>query len=60
MDERNNNPMAGYSPIREYMMETVDEESKQRIESDHGLYAEGDGVYLYKKGYKGSPIIFED
>jgi len=36
-----------------------DEESKRKIESEYGLYAEGDGIYLYKKGYQGESILLD-
>jgi len=30
--------------------------SLQRLRSDYGLYARGDGVYLFKLGYEGDPL----
>jgi len=59
MDETRYAPIMGYSPDREYMMKAIDEESKGKIESEYGLYAEGDGIYLYKKGYQGEPILLD-
>ena len=59
MDETRHTPIMGYTPIREYMMEAIDEESKRKIESEYGLYAEGDGIYLYKKDYQGQPILLD-
>jgi uncharacterized membrane protein len=32
------------------------QESLERLESEYGIYAQGDGVYLYQKGYNGEPI----
>jgi len=32
-------------------------ESLDRLEREYGIYAEGDGVYLYKKGYEGEPLV---
>lgn len=31
--------------------------SLERLEREYGIYAQGDGVYLYKKGYEGEPIL---
>jgi len=59
MDETRHAPIMGYPPDREYMMKAIDEESKGRIESEYGLYAEGDGIYLYKKGYQGEPVLLD-
>ena len=28
----------------------------ERLETDYGLYAEGDGVLLYKRGYQGAAL----
>jgi hypothetical protein len=38
-------------------MEATDEESIHRIETDYGLFAEGNGIYLYKRGYGGAPAL---
>jgi len=59
MAETRHAPIMGYSPDREYMMKAIDEESKGKIESEYGLYAEGDGIYLYKKGYQGEPVLLD-
>jgi len=32
-------------------------ESLERLEREYGIYAEGDGVYLYKRGYEGEPLM---
>ena len=29
----------------------------ERLEREYGIYAQGDGVYLYKRGYVGEPIL---
>ena len=31
-------------------------QSLERLESDYEIYAQGDGVYLFKKGYSGEPF----
>ena len=51
MDETTHASIAGYPPIRKYMIEAISEESIQRLENEYGLYAQGDGVRLYRKGY---------
>ena len=51
MDEKTHASIAGYPPIRKYMMEAISEESIQRLENEYGLYAQGDGISLYRKGY---------
>jgi len=59
MDKTRHAPIMGYRPGNEYMMKAIDEESKRKIESEYGLYAEGNGIYLYKKGYQGEPILLD-
>ncbi|MFC1925250.1 DUF2079 domain-containing protein [Chloroflexota bacterium] len=59
MDETEHTPIMGYEPDRAYMMNVIDEESKLRIENEYGVYAEGDGIYLYKKGYEGEPVFLD-
>jgi len=38
-------------------MTTYTENSIYRIETEYGLFAEGDGIYLYKKDYKAAPAL---
>jgi uncharacterized membrane protein len=38
------------------VLDEADEESLQRIEEEYGVFAHGDGVYLYLKGYEGDPV----
>ena len=33
------------------------DESLERLEREYGIYAQGDGVYLYKYGYEGEPLM---
>jgi uncharacterized membrane protein len=33
------------------------QESLERLENEYGIYAQGDGVYLYKRDYNGEPIL---
>ena len=32
------------------------DESQERLEREYGIYAQGDGIYLFKKGYDGEPF----
>lgn len=38
------------------VLDIADEESLQRMEEEYGVFAQGDGVYLYLKGYEGDAI----
>lgn len=35
----------------------ADEESLNRLMREYGIYAQGDGIYLYKRGYEGEPLV---
>jgi uncharacterized membrane protein len=39
------------------ILEGNTKESMERLESEYGIYAQGDGVYLYQRGYEGEPIL---
>ncbi len=41
------------------IFEWADQTSLDRIESEYGIYAQGDGIILYRLGYTGEPITFE-
>jgi uncharacterized membrane protein len=39
------------------ILDRADEESLDRLEEEYGIFAQGDGIYLYEKGYEGDPIL---
>jgi len=41
------------------LFERGNDASLQRLRSDYGLYARGDGVYLFKLGYEGDPLVLQ-
>jgi len=44
------------STLPQSILKWGSEESLERLEREYGVYAEGDGVYLYKRGYEGEPL----
>ena len=44
------------STSEQCMLHWGSQASLDRLEREYGVYAEGDGVYLYKRGYEGEPL----
>ena len=44
------------STSEQCMLHWGSQASLERLEEEYGVYAEGDGVYLYKRGYEGEPL----
>ncbi len=47
------------STTSQSIFEWADQVSLDRIESEYGIYAQGDGIILYQFGYTGEPIVIE-
>jgi len=44
------------STLAQSILKWGSQASLERLEREYGVYAEGDGVYLYKRGYEGEPL----
>ncbi len=44
------------SASEQSILERGNAESLERLKREYGIYAQGDGIYLFKKGYDGEPL----